>query len=110
MVNVDNLIEPEGWYGYKVSESNIHGKGIFSTVDYDKNELIGLFRTAEKRTILGRYTNHSATPNAQVIVAEGGYLYLVAIKPIKGCMGGQNGDEITIDYEHTFNLSTGVIK
>lgn len=110
MVNVDNVMEPQGWYGYKVSESNIHGKGIFATVDYNDHELIGLFRTVEKRTILGRFTNHSATPNAQVVVAEGGYLYLIATKPIKGCKGGQNGDEITLDYEHTFNLSTGVIK
>lgn len=110
MVNVDNVIYNHGQYGFKTGPSDIHGTGVHATMDLHTGEFIGSFRIGNRRTVLGRYTNHSATPNAKVAFGQATKdLYLIATKPIKGCKGGQNGDEITIDYEHTFKLATEVI-
>lgn len=110
MVNVDNVIHNHGHYGFKTGPSDIHGTGIFATMDEQPGEFLGAFRIGDRRTVLGRYTNHSATPNAKVAFGHATKdLYLIATKPIKGCKGGQNGDEITIDYEHTFKLAMEVI-
>ena len=110
MTGVDNIIDVHGYYGYKVDNSDIHGQGVFATMSFMEGNNLGLMRTIKDRTVLGRYTNHSASPNAKAVMFDNGDIHLVATKPIKGCKGGQNGDEITVDYEHTFNLSTGGIK
>lgn len=104
MVHIDNVIELDSM-GFKIDTSDIHGKGIFATKDYAVGDYIGPMRIEQNRTILGRYTNHGHEPNA---IAEKVHdvIIMVATKPIKGCTGGQNGDEILIDYEHTFKLST----
>lgn len=110
MVDVENVIYNHGWYGFKKDKSDIHGEGMFASIAFEPGVVIGQFRVGNKRTVLGRYTNHSATPNAKVCFGQATKdMFLVAIKPIKGCMGGQNGDEITIDYEHTFKLAMEVI-
>ena len=109
MTNVDNVIYNHGQYGWKAAPSDIHGTGISATMDFGIGEVIGHFRIGDRRTPLGRFTNHSATPNAKAALGTATTdMVLVAIKPIKGCKGGQNGDEITIDYEHTFKLATEV--
>ena len=109
MTNIDNVIYNHGQYGWKAAPSDIHGTGIAATMDFGIGEVIGHFRIGDRRTPLGRFTNHSATPNAKVALGTATTdMVLVAIKPIKGCKGGQNGDEITIDYEHTFKLATEV--
>lgn len=76
----------------ELKDSNIQGKGIFSMIEFIADEVIGNARIGDKRTALGRYTNHSKRPNAQMIKGEKDNLLLVAIKPIS------KGDEITIDY------------
>lgn len=110
MVHKDNVIHNHGQYGFKTGPSDIHGTGVMATMDFRAGDFIGSVQIGDRRTILGRFTNHSATPNAKVCFGHATKdLYLIAMKPIKGCKGGQDGDEITIDYEHTFKLSTGVI-
>ena len=56
------------------------------------------------RTPLGRFTNHSRTPNA-VFVNQGGDIYLYALRRISGCSGGSQGEEVTIDYRQALALS-----
>ena len=110
MVGLDNIIYNHGHYGFKTGPSDIHGTGIFATMDLKAGEFIGTFRIGDRRTPISRFTNHSATPNAKVAFGTATKdMYLIATAPIKGCKGGQNGDEITIDYEYTFKLATEVI-
>ena len=98
---------------YYISNSKIHGRGIFANKNMKKDELIFVFKGIKlkkvpgpwqvgpnwlqvdiktwvkpKENSPGRYLNHSCNPNAGI---KGNQL-IVAIKNIK------KGQEITIDY------------
>lgn len=92
-----------GAYKIKLSKSPIHGKGLFATGDIEEGEIICPARINGKRTIAGRWTNHSIEPNA-VMVDNLGDINLKAIKPIKGQRAGQDGDEIVINYRDSIKL------
>ncbi len=96
---------PYGSYGWVVGASKIEGKGIIASDFYNTGDVIGEARIEGLRTPLGRYTNHSKTPNAKMILKDNGDIDLVAITSIKGSCGGQLGDEITIDYRQALQLS-----
>ena len=82
-----------------VAASVIEGKGLFLTEPKRKGELICPARVSGRRTQAGRYTNHSASPNATMILLNNGDLNLVAVADI-------NADqEITIDYRRSLALS-----
>lgn len=83
---------------FTVGPSPIEGKGVFATTSIGAGGFIGLARVAGKRTQLGRYTNHAAKPNAIAKQLPDGDVVLVAVEDLNGCKGGQNGDEITVDY------------
>ena len=103
----DTMIEmPHGSYKFKVADSAIHGKGIVATADIVEGEVIGPARLEEKRTLLGRYTNHSATPNAK-FVRRGlsRTIDTVAIRNIDGMRGFIDGEEITIDYREALKIA-----
>lgn len=87
-----------------VRNSDIHGRGIFASWPFSKGEIIGPARIDGKRTPFARYTNHSQSPNAKFIRADNGDIYVVSIEDIHGCRGGNQGDEITIDYRETIKL------
>jgi len=89
-VNIDSM-------KIKLGKSPIEGTGLFATSYIQDGEIICIARVDGYRTQAGRYTNHSHKPNAKMII-EDGNIYLVAIKNINGCMGGDLGDEITVDY------------
>lgn len=92
----------------KVAESPIEGRGLFATAPFDAGDVILPARIDGMRTQAGRFTNHSATPNAQMRSLGNGDIVLVATRRIEGCKGGQDGDEITIDYRQALALS-GVV-
>ena len=99
-------IEPlSGSYKIKVGDSSIREKGLIATSSICINEVIAPARLGTKRTIAGRYVNHSKTPNAKMVNGKNGNVYLLAIKDIAGCLGGQDGEEITINYRDTVNLT-----
>ena len=100
----DQIPIPEGSYKFLIGDSDIHGKGVFATALINKGESIGPARIKDKRTPLGRFTNHAKTPNAKMIV-NGSDIILVASRDIDGCKGGLNGEEITTDYRD--NITTG---
>jgi hypothetical protein len=105
----DQIPFPSGCYKVKVGRSGIHGKGLIATADILSGEPIAIARLDGKRTPAGRYTNHSKTPNARMI-QNGSNIVLVALRDILGCLGGQDGEEITINYCDTVNLTLRMIK
>jgi hypothetical protein len=82
-----------------VAASVIEGKGLFLTEPKSKGELICPARISGRRTQAGRYTNHSATPNATMILLDNGDMNLVALADTGA------GQEITIDYRRSLALS-----
>ena len=89
----------------RVSESSIQGKGLFVTSPVKIGEVICLARVDGYRTQAGRYTNHSASPNAKMILQSNGDIDLIAISDFEGCKGGGIGTEVTIDYRQALALS-----
>ncbi|MFA6718928.1 MAG: hypothetical protein WCS15_07595 [Prevotella sp.] len=88
---------PEGWVKTCVRKSDIDGRGLFATCPFSAGEVIAPAQIGDKQTPAGRYTNHSPTPNADMLLLSGD-LVLVANKPISGCLGGGPGEEVTVDY------------
>lgn len=81
---------------YCVQPSRIDGLGCFASAD--TCGLIGKMRTGERWHYLGRYANHSGTPNATARMQDGDlYAYgdIVA------------GDEITLDYRQVRDCILG---
>lgn len=81
-----------------VRKSEIHGKGMFTSHPFRKDEYIGPYRMLGKLTSFGRYVNHSANPNGQIRFISNGEVVIFAKKDIDGCQGDSQGEEITIDY------------
>lgn len=100
----DQIPMPDGFARVTVRPSPIEGQGIFLSYPAERGELIGPARLGGMRTPLGRYTNHSRTPNA-VFVKQGDDIYLYALCRIAGCIGGSQGEEVTIDYRQALALS-----
>jgi hypothetical protein len=89
----------------RVTDSPIEGKGLFATAPILAGSVICPARINGLRTQAGRYTNHSASPNAVMVATDTGDINLVALRDIAGCMGGNMGEEITIDYRAALRLS-----
>lgn len=101
----DQIPFPPGDYKVQLASSAIEGKGLFATGSFAANELIVPARLDGKRTPAGRYTNHSKTPNAEMVMDEYGDIYLFSTREIKGYTGGALGEEITIDYRQALGLA-----
>jgi hypothetical protein len=78
----------------EVRMSLIEGFGLFATADLHKGSKIMPARIGETRTQAGRFVNHSAKPNAQMIAVDGD-IVLMAIADIAP------GTEITINYRQS---------
>lgn len=104
--NQDDMTElPSGSYKIKTAKSTIDGTGLFATGNFEIGEVIAPARIGGKRTIAGRFTNHSLSPNSKMVGDKLGDIYLVATAAISGCHGGLDGDEITINYREAFALN-----
>ena len=101
----DQIQMPHGNYKMMVANSKIDGKGVFATGNLESGEIIAPARLNGKRTPAGRYTNHSKNPNSIMILRDNNDIDLVAKKAIKGCQGGNLGEEITIDYRQALSLA-----
>lgn len=100
----DQTAMPPG-YPVSVCASPIHGRGLFATAPIPAGQIIAPARIGGLRTPAGRYTNHSATPNAKPVAVENGDVLLVSTRDISGCMGGDDGEEITIDYRDSLRMA-----
>jgi len=83
--------------GVEVKESDIHGEGLFAVKSYQKGDFICMAREGSKRTIAGRYSNHSPYNNAVMAIVEEGFI-LIAVNDISP------GEEITTNYRLTLAL------
>lgn len=101
----DQMAMPEAGRRVRVQPSPIEGLGVFLSAPVEAGEVIAPARVAGLRTPAGRYTNHSATPNARMVLRTGGDIDLVALRRIDGCQGGWLGEEVTIDYRQALSLS-----
>lgn len=101
----DLIDMPYGGYKCRLDDSPIEGKGLFATANMDAGEVIAPAMIDGKRTYIGRYTNHSPNPNAEMVLLPGHNIDLVALRPIQGCCGGNNGEEIVTDYRQILSLT-----
>lgn len=83
--------------GVHVLDSPINGKGVFAKRDFQAGEIIGPAMIDGLRTQIGRYTNHSKSPNAEMRI-DGDTVNLIAKDAISV------GFEIVTDYRHTIGL------
>ena len=95
---------PFGVYAIRVNNSVIHGRGLFATHIFNEGDIIAPALIEGKRTIAGRFTNHSPIPNAKMVPTTPGNVSLVAIRYISGSRGGNDGEEITIDYSEVIKI------
>jgi hypothetical protein len=100
----DQIPFEQGGYQVQIGDSPIHGKGIFATGNFAPGDTIAMGRIGSKRTPVGRFTNHSMTPNAGPILLDNGDIAVIALRTIYGCQGGALGEEITIDYRAALHL------
>ena len=92
IVNINDVVSlPVGYDHIEVQDSSIAGKGLFTTKEIKAGSLICPVRIKEKRTVAGRYSNHSLHSNTKPVV-EGDAFYIMATKNI------QPNDEITMNY------------
>lgn len=83
---------PPGDWPVTLSASRIEGQGLFATKNMCPGDVIAPARINNKRTPAGRYTNHSARPNARFKLTPEKDFFLEASRAIR------TGDEITVDY------------
>ncbi len=102
----DQIQMPSG-FGAKltVRPSSIEGLGVFLSSPAEAGEVLAPARVLGYRTPAGRYTNHSKRPNAEFIKDDEGVIWLVATSRIAGCAGGNQGEEVTVDYRQALALS-----
>lgn len=101
----DQIGMPPGYAAITIRASAIEGLGVFLSYPVEAGALIGPARIDGLRTPLGRYTNHSSNPNAQFVRSDNGHIYIVALRRISGCEGGNMGEEVTVDYRQALSLS-----
>ena len=91
-----------------VRASPIEGKGLFCTIPVDEGAFMAMARIGDKRTPAGRFVNHSHNPNAYFALDADGGICLFARRRIAGCVGGDHGEEITVDYRQAVPLLRGL--
>ena len=98
-----DLVEPFDVF-VTLAPSMIDGTGLYATRNFDLGDIVGPARTSEGgRTIMGRYSNHSANPNAIMEMGDDGSVWMVATRKINA------GDEVTTHYGLTLDKVQGVL-
>lgn len=73
----------------EVKKSDIHGLGVF--VSEEVHGTLGVFLSGKGWSLLGRYTNHSSSPNSIVVEDKrSGDIYLLS--------SAKSGEEVTVNY------------
>ena len=89
---------PDGSYCFAPDKSPIHGMGLFCSADIPKGHIVAPMRVQGKRTPAGYLVNHSKTPNCIAVRSSNDDLLLVTTRPVTGMVGGNLGEEFTLDY------------
>ncbi len=78
----------------EMGPSKIHGVGIIATEDIKKDSVIGLASiNRDYKTVLGRYTNHSPTPNCSFELLLNEDFVMVSLEDIT------IGQELLVNYK-----------
>lgn len=93
---------------FVVRTSPIHGSGVFSTTGAAEGASMGLVALPDGVTAMGAKINHSHNSNAHFALDANGAICLVARRRIAGCVGGDHGEEITVDYRQAVPLLRGL--
>ena len=102
----DQISMPDKWLGVaSVRASDIQGQGLFLSSGVPLGAIIAPGRLGGKRTPAGRYVNHSQNPNCFYIKTECDDVYLIAKRDLIGCQGGDQGEELTVDYRQGIALA-----
>lgn len=96
--NLDDQLLDYALDGVEVKPSTLQGNGVFALRDFAIGEEIGVARIDDKRTPIGRYTNHSPDPNSEGFLCDNCTI-VKAIKPIK------TDEEILCDYRKALALA-----
>ena len=96
---------PDGSYSVRTADSPIHGRGLFASATISELDYIAPMTIGGKRTPAGYCVNHSGTPNAKAVREVNGDLSLVALRSIAGMVGGDLGEEITLDYRQVMTIN-----
>jgi hypothetical protein len=83
----------------QIRKSDIAGHGIFASWPFETGMPIGPYKIGNDYTKLARYINHAKNPNSKLIALENGDIMVLAVRTISGCKGGDQGEEITINYK-----------
>lgn len=102
-ISADLIPFPYGMYKCKVGASSIEGRGLIATANIQAGEIICPASIKGCRTPAGRYANHAANHNS-VFLKNGDTIDLMATRHISGCVGGLDGEEITVDYRQARSL------
>jgi len=106
----DDLIGMTPSWGIVIRRSPIEGRGVYTQLRTLPGEIIGPARLCGKRTLIGRYANHSLRPNARFVRDPNGDALLVATKTIEPfCSETVPGDEVVVDYRQVKDL-VGVLR
>ena len=74
---------------------------VFAKIKIFKNDFIGYGLKDKKRSLLGRYTNHSSLNNSKFIPEDKSDIILIATKDI------EINEEILVNYRHHTKLPDG---
>jgi len=103
---IENMVALPDFYASKLSlrPSGIKGLGMFLSSPVEANESIAPAMLFGQRTQVGRYVNHAKSPNCFFTQYEDGNIWLVSRERINGCVGGNYGEELTVDYRQALKL------
>lgn len=82
----------------QIRKSDIEGYGVFASWPFDAGMPIGPYRIDGQYTKLAKFLNHAKDPNSKLIELENGDVMVMAVRFINGCKGGDQGEELTINY------------
>lgn len=86
----------------EIRQSGIQGNGLFAKQSFIAGDVVALALLDGQKTEAGRYANHSAQPNAKMVVRDAKNIDLVATREIQQA-------EITTDYRETLRSRTNAL-
>ena len=90
-LRIVKVLPHEGESNVLTAPSNIHGTGVFIRHKSEAGARIGMAMINGTWTVIGRFTNHSQTPNSKVF-GDGWNMSVISGRSL------DQGEEITVNY------------
>ena len=91
VLRVVKVLPPEFEPAVITAPSKIHGTGVFIRHKSEAGDRIGMAMIKGTWTVIGRFTNHSPTPNSKVF-GDGWNMFVISGRSL------DQGEEITVNY------------